>query len=166
VRIEPGVNELGTLMTARLPGVDESPRFERGKTIASGAVTLTLAADAVVEPNTLDYETEQLQQTFRAVQLPEPAVNQLEPGFVAVFGLAPLDTSICPSPALSLPNTGELPPGTELELYGLGLSALEEWVPYGTWKKLGEGAVSEDGQSLDFPDGIAALTTIGVKVKQ
>jgi hypothetical protein len=164
--LEAGDLELGQLMTARLPSVAESDRFAPGKAISSGGVTLTLDELAVVQPNTLDYDTEELQQTFRAVALPKPALLQLKQDFVAGFGLAPLETQICPSPALRLQNDTGLTAGTELELYMAGLSAIEAWAPYATWQKIADGQVSDDGQSLEFPTGLPVLGTIGVKVKK
>ncbi len=163
--IAAGDNELGTLMTARLPDFADAAAFTPGTSITSGGVTLELAASAHVEVDTLTYE-EEAQQGFRAVQLPEQAVTQLNQDFVAGWALSPVETVICPSPALSLKNTTKLAPGTPLELFILGVDVLEAWAPYGGWQKIGEGQVSDDGAALEFPDGLPLLTAIGIREKR
>ena len=159
-----GNSQLGTLTTARLPDFAESLPFTPGTTISSGGVTLTLAADASVEVDRLTYEDE-AQQGFRAVALPEAALLQLDQDFVAGFALSPVETRICPSPALSLENQADLAPGTALELYVLGVNVSETLFPYGQWQQVGEGQVSEDGATLEFPDGLPLLTAIGIREK-
>ena len=166
VPVTAGDNDLGTLMTARLPDLASSERFEPGESVTSNGMTLTLAENAHVEANTLDYETDEQQMSFRAVELPADALAQLQQDFVVAFGLSPLDTTICPSPQITLKNNTDLRPGTELELYMLGLNAAGRWAAYGTWHKVGEGRVSDDGASLDFPDGVPVLSAIGVRVKK
>jgi hypothetical protein len=163
--LDDGDNDVGTLVTARLPPYEDAAALTPGDSASSGGVTLLLDADAHVEVNFLDYETEE-QQGFRAVALPAAALEQLQPGFVQAYALSPLETHICPSPGLSVENTAELAPGTKLELYLLGLDVEEEFAPYAAWQKVGEGAVSDDGATLNFPDGVPVLTAIGVKVKE
>lgn len=164
VPIGAGNNELGTLVTVRLPDYADGAPLVPGETAQSGGVSLELGADARVQQNTIDYETE-AERVLRAVALPDAAREQLGQDFVTAFALSPLETRICPSPKLSLVNAAGLEPGTELELYLLGLDAEEEFVPYARWQKTGEGQVSEDGATLEFPDGVPLLTAIGVKVK-
>jgi hypothetical protein len=159
-----GDSALGTLVTVRLPEHAGAPPLTPGETVSSGGVSLELLASAHVQVNSLDYETE-AERGFRAVALPEAALAQLGMDFEVAFALSPLETRICPSPSLSLENLTELDPGTELELYVLGLDASEELVPYAAWSQVGEGRVSEDGASLRFPEGVPVLTAIGVKVK-
>jgi hypothetical protein len=159
-----GDTELGTLTTARLPDFTEGVAFTPGQTITSGGVSLALDATAQVEIDTLTYEDES-ERGFRAVTLPEPALTQLGQDFVAGFALAPVDTRICPSPALSLENTANLAPGAALELFLLGVDVVEAWAPYAGWQKVGEGQVSDDGATLEFPEGLPLLTTIGVREK-
>lgn len=159
-----GDTKLGTLTTVRLPDFADSVPFTPGSTISSGGVTLTLAADASVEVDTLTYEDD-AQRGFRAVALPEAALSQLDQGFVAGFALSPVETRICPSPALSLENRADLAPGVALELFVLGVNVSEALSPYGQWQKVGEGRVSEDGATLEFPDGLPLLTAIGIREK-
>lgn len=163
IPLESGDTELGTLTTVRLPDFSESVAFTPGTSISSGGVTLTLAAKARVEVDFLTYEDE-AQQGFRAAALPEAALTQLNQDFAAGFVLSPVETRICPSPALSLENTANLAPGTALELLVLGLDVAEHWAPYGQWQKVGEGQVSEDGATLEFADGPPVLTAIGIRV--
>lgn len=160
-----GDNDVGTLVTVRLPAYEDAAALTPGESASSGGVTLELDPQARVEVNFLDYEIEE-QQGFRAAPLPAAALEQLEPGLVQAYALSPLETHICPSPALSLANTSGLEPGTALELYLLGLSVEEEFAPYAAWQKVGEGSVSEDGATLEFPEGVPVLTAIGVKVKE
>ena len=82
-----------------------------GKSVSSGGVTLTLDPSAKVVVNSLDYETEE-QRGFRAAALTGAALTQLGQDFVVAFGLSPLETRICPSPALSLENAAGLAAGT------------------------------------------------------
>jgi hypothetical protein len=164
VPLEAGDSALGTLTTPRLPEFADAVPFTPGQAITSGGVTLTLAADARVEVDTLTYENE-AERGFRAVALSGPALTQLGQDFVAGYALSPVETRVCPSPALSLENTTELPAGAGLELFLLGLDIGEKWAPYGAWQKVGEGQVSADGATLEFPDGLPLLTAIGVREK-
>lgn len=160
-----GDNELGTLVTVRLPAFEDAAKLTPGGAASSGGVTLTLDASAHVDVNFLDYETEE-QRGFRAAPLPAAALEQLAEGFVQAYALSPLETQICPPPALRVENTSRLSPGTELELYLLGLDVEERFAPYAGWRKVGEGAVSADGETLEFPEGVPVLTAVGVKVKE
>lgn len=164
VPIAAGNNELGTLVTVRLPDYADGVALRAGATATTGGVSLELADDARVQHNIIDYESE-AQRVLRAVELPQAALAQADPDFVVGFALSPLETRICPSPKLRLENRPRLPAGGELELYLLGLDAEEEFVPYGRWQKVAEGQVSDDGESLDFPDGVPLLTAVAVKVK-
>ncbi len=159
-----GDSELGTLATARLPDFADGASFAPGTSISSGGVTLELASAAQIEVDTLSYETE-AEQTFRAAPLPSVTLERLDPDFVAGFGLAPVETRICPPVGLKLENTAKLAPGTVVELYLQGFDVLEGFAAYGGWELVSEGAVSEDGESLDFAEGPPILTTIAVKVK-
>ena len=160
-----GDSELGTLMTARLPDFADAAAFTAGTAITSGGVTLALAPTAHVEVDPLNYPDE-AQQGFRAVQLPEQAVTQLGQDFVAGWALSPVETVICPRPAVSLENTTQLGPGSALELFILGVDVSEAWAPYGGWQNVGAGQVSDDGATLEFPDGVPLLTAIGVREKR
>jgi hypothetical protein len=159
-----GTTDLGTLIAVALPGFADGVPLEAGTVATSGAVTLTLAEDARVEIDTLSYE-EEAPWAFRAAAVTGDALAQLGQDFALAFALAPLETRICPSPALSVANDAELSAGTELELFSLGLDVSEHWAPYASWQKVGEGLVSEDGSTLEFPGGLPVLTAIGIREK-
>lgn len=163
--ISNGDSELGTFTTVRLPSFDEGTPLMPGETVTSAGVSLTLAADAGVEVDILTYEDE-TEHGFRAVAVPSDALARLDQDFVLGFALAPVETHICPNPSLTIENSTELAPGTELELYILGLDVLEEWAPYAGWEYVGDGQVSSDGTTLDFPDGVPLLTAIGIREKR
>jgi hypothetical protein len=160
-----GDTDVGTLSTVRLPDFADGQPLTPGTTVESGGVTLTLAPGAAVAMNILDYG-EEFEQGFRAVRLPEAALTQLQQDFVVGYALSPLETRVCPSPALSLENSLDLPAGTELTLYALGLDADEKLLSYAAWQRVGEGTVSADGSALEFPEGLPVLSAIGVKVKE
>lgn len=159
-----GDSELGTLTAVRLPAFAAGAAFTPGTAVTSSGVTLTLADDARVEIDTLTYEDES-EYGFRAARLSGAALEQLGQGFAVAYALSPVETRICPSPALSLENSVDLAPGTELELFILGLDVLEVWAPYAGWEKIADGVVSDDGQTLEFAEGLPLLTAIGVREK-
>jgi hypothetical protein len=165
IPLESGDTELGTLTTVRLPDFADGVPFIPGTLVTSGGVTLALAKSSHVDIDTLTYENAD-QQGFRAAPLPQAALAQLKQDFVAGFALSPLETRICPSPALSLDNNTDLAAGAQLELFMQGLDVAEAWAAYGTWQKIGEGQVSDDGATLEFPDGVPLLTAIGVREKR
>jgi hypothetical protein len=160
-----GDSELGTLTAVRLPAFEDGAAFTPGQAVTSAGVTLTLSDDARVEIDTLTYEDES-EFGFRAARLSGAALEQLGQDFAVAYALSPVETRICPSAALSLENSTDLPAGTELELFILGLDVLEVWAPYAAWEKIGEGAVSNDGQTLEFSEGLPLLTAIGVREKR
>jgi len=163
--LDAGDTDLGTLTTVRLPSFEDGVALRPGQTATSAGVSLTLTLDAQVKVDTLTYE-EEAEHGFRAAALPAATLALFEPSFAVGFALAPVETRICPSPALSIENSAELAAGSELELYILGLDVLEEWAPYAGWEKVGEGQVSDDGATLDFPDGVPLLTAIGIREKR
>lgn len=159
-----GDTDLGTLTVTALPDFADGVPLVAGESATSAGVTLTLTEDARVEIDDLSYEDES-EWGFRAAALPEASLAELDQGFVMAFALAPLETVICPRPALSIENTAELAAGTELELFVQGLDVSEEWTGYSRWEKAGEGQVSDDGTTLEFPDGVPVLTAIGIREK-
>jgi hypothetical protein len=162
--IAAGDSELGTLTTVSLPAFDEGAALAPGEDATSGDVTLTLADDAHVEIDTLTYEDES-EFGFRAAQLPEATLALFSQDFAVAYALSPVETRVCPSPALHIVNTTDLPAGAALELFILGLDVLEVWAPYGQWHRIGEGKVSDDGATLDFEDGLPLLTAIAIREK-
>lgn len=160
-----GDSKLAALTAVRLPDFADSAPFTPGSNVSSGGVTLELDPNVRVEVDTLTYE-EEAQRGFRAAALVGPSLTQLQQEFELGFTFSPVETRLCPSPALRVENLTGLAAGTELELFMLGVDVLETWAPYAGWKKVGDGAVTEDGKSLEFPEGLPLLTTIGIKVKR
>jgi hypothetical protein len=161
--LEAGDTHLGTLIATPLPAYADAAPLMAGSTATSGGVSLELSDDAQVVVDKVAYAPEE--RGLRAAPLPPETLTRLGQDFIVAYGLSPLETRICPSPALTLENATELEPGTALELYLLGLDVEEAWAPYGHWQHVGDGVVSDDGKTLEFPDGIPLLTAIGVKVK-
>jgi hypothetical protein len=158
-----GDTDLGTLIATPLPAYADAAPLMAGSTATSGGLSLELSDDAQVVVDKVAYAPEE--RGLRAAPLPPETLTRVGQDFIVAYGLSPLETRICPSPALTLENTTALEPGTALELYLLGLDVEEAWAPYGHWQHVGDGAVSDDGKTLEFPGGIPLLTAIGVKVK-
>ena len=87
-------------------------------------------------------------------------------GFELAYGLAPLGTTFCPAAKLSLKNTLDWPPGTDVEVFVQGLDVSEKWAPYGSWLEVAEARVSSDGKSIDTTSGgIPILSSIALRRK-
>jgi hypothetical protein len=87
-------------------------------------------------------------------------------GFELAYGLAPLGTTFCPPAKISLKNTLDWSPGTEVEVFVQGLDVTEKWAPYATWLMVGEARVSSDGSSIDSTSGgIPILSSIALRRK-
>jgi hypothetical protein len=162
--LEGGTSDVGTLTVVTLPSLAQGAELAAGVVASSGSVSLTLSDDARVEIDELTYEDES-EWVFRAAPFSEAVLAELGQDFALGFSLAPHETVICPAPALSIENTADLEAGATLELFVHGLDVSEEWAPYAGWEKVGEGEVSEDGATLEFPDGVPVLTAIGVREK-
>lgn len=164
IALEGGASDVGTLTVVTLPALAQGAKLQAGATASSGGVTLTLADDARVEIDELTYEAES-EWAFRAAPFSEAVLAELDQDFALGFSLVPHETVICPPPALSIENTAGLEAGAALELFVHGLDVSEEWAPYARWEKVGDGEVSEDGATLEFPDGVPVLTAIGIREK-
>jgi hypothetical protein len=162
--IEGGDVNLGTITAVPLPDLSQGASFEPGESVTSSGVSLRLSRDTRVEVDTLTYANAD-EHVFRAARLPDETLALLGEGFLLGFALAPVETQLCPAAALSIDNLEQLAPGTELELYQLGLDVSEEWAPYAGWQKVGEGAVTGDGSALEFQDGLPLLTAIAIREK-
>lgn len=164
IALDGGTSDVGTLTVVTLPPLAQGAKLGAGDAASSGGVTLTLSDDVRVEIDELTYEDEG-EWVFRAAPFSEAVLAELGQDFALGFSLAPHETVICPSPALSVENTADLEAGATLELFVHGLDVSEEWAPYAGWEKVGEGEVSQDGATLEFPDGVPVLTAIGIRVK-
>ena len=107
---------------------------------------------------------------LRSVSIPVADSTQaLDPSFHFELGyaLSPLGTTFCPPAQISLKNSLDWDPGTEVEIFIQGLDVAENWAPYGTWLKVADGSVSADGSSIDSTSGgITILSAVAVRRKQ
>ncbi len=148
------------------------PLADSGTALAAGAsaeadgVTLTVDAAGIVKLNLLDF-SDPGEDTFRAAVVPEAQIDAVAPGegFDMVVGLGPHDTRFCPSAALSIPNQPGLPVGTAVEIFLLGLDVGEYFADYGTWGKIADGVVSEDGETIVTAEGqgLPVLSSVGIR---
>jgi hypothetical protein len=160
--------DLGELVAVPLPPLAEGAKFPKSGAVKSGDLTLQLAANGSFEHDILTYSDE-AQRVFRSVAIPVAESTQALPesfGFELAYGVAPLGTTFCPPAKLSLKNTQDWAPGTEVELFVQGLDASEKWTPYATWLLVGEARVSSDGESIDTTSGgIPILSSIALRRK-
>jgi hypothetical protein len=162
-------HDLGTHQTIELPPPESGVEFVAGASITSGNVTLELPenlGDLHIDP--FDYDTEELAR-FRAIEVPvdqaPPAVDgglELE----RLFATAPSGAQFCPPAALTVDNTLDWEPGSEVEFYLHGVEVDELWAPYGGWAKVSSGTVSENGATIstDPDEGIPTLGVLGVRL--
>jgi hypothetical protein len=162
---------LGTIHAARLPALADGVPLVPGEASTSGDVTLTLAAAAFVEFDVLKFCSAG-EQAFRAVTIPldaELVLPAVDPAmsFEMLFGLAPMDTAICPAAQLTVPNLAAWAPDAEVEFWLAGTNLMQEWAPYGGWGKVSDGVVSADGTtvSTNVGEGLPVLGTIAVRLK-
>lgn len=155
---------LGSLTTVMFPEPERGAKLLAGTRVSSGPATLELAQDARIEIDRLTY-LEEREQTFRAVSVPLMQAAPFEPTLEFVVAMTPMDTRLCPPAKLSVPNQGAWPAGTQAEFLLHGVSIKEEWAPYGGWAVVSEGAVSQDGNTVETNtgEGIPILGTIGIR---
>jgi hypothetical protein len=160
--------DLGELLALPLPALAEGGEFPKSGPVTSGDLTLHLASNSSVEHDILTYNDDS-QLVLRSVPVPVAESPQALPpsfGFELAYGLAPLGTTFCPAASLSLKNTADWPPGTEVEVFVQGLDVSEKWAPYGSWLQVGEASVSSDGSRIDTTSGgIPILSSIALRRK-
>lgn len=160
----------GTVVTPKLPPLEQGAPLDPGADATSGEVTLSIPEDAVIEVE-LDVLDDPNAQHFRAAPIPkemmDPEVVDQDPGLKEFFALTPLEARICPAAKLTLPNTEGFPAGAEVEVFVLGLDVGERWATYGSWTHVSDGRVSEDGATISTNDdgGLPVLSAVGVRLK-
>jgi len=158
---------VGELVALPLPPVSEGSKFPNSGAVTSGDLTLKLASNVTVVHDILSYTDDQL--VLRSVPVPLAESEQALPpsaGFELAYGLAPLGTTFCPPAALSLKNTQNWLPSTEVEVFVQGLAVDEKWAPYASWLKVADARVSKDGKSIDTTSGgIPILSSIALRRK-
>jgi hypothetical protein len=171
VALPAGDSTFGNVVTAKLPAANQGEKLVPGASATSAGVNLEIAANATIAFDLLTYP-DAADQLFRVAEVPlgadvpavDPALN-----IEAVFGLAPLETEICPAAKVTVPNTPMWAAGADVEFLILGLeSTFQLWAPYGVWQKVAEGKVSADGTTIVSNDGqgLPILSTFGVRLKQ
>ena len=168
IQLTMATTSLGTLVTTTFPAQGEA--IVPGQASVSGGATLATPADAAIVIDTLTYENAD-QQRFRAAALPiadQTALLANAPtGIALLYGLSPLETTICPRASLTLPNSANWAANAAVEFYVNGLDVTEQWSPYAGWAKISDGVVSADGTTVSTvaDDGLPILETIGVRLK-
>ncbi len=160
--------DLGELVALPLPALSEGAKFPKSGTLSQGDLTLHLASNGSFVHDVLSYSDDEL--VFRSVAVPiADSTLALPPsfGFELAYGVAPLGTTFCPPAKLSLKNTANWPPGSDVEVFVQGLVVDEKWAPYGTWLNVAEARVSSDGKSIDTTSGgIPILSSIALRRKK
>jgi len=160
--------DLGELVALPLPPLSEGAKFPNSGALSNGDLTLHLDVHGGFEHDVLTYSDESA-RVFRSVSVPIAQSAQALPpsfGFELAYGLAPLGTTFCPAAKLSLKNTLDWPPETDVEVFVQGLDVSEKWAPYGSWLQVAEARVSSDGQSIDTTSGgIPILSSIALRRK-
>ncbi len=154
------------------PGHLIKPSAGQALTLQSGDVTLHVSPDAEIltedgeDPNSVDL-------LFRTVEVPvQDAKIALAsgPGFDMVYGLAPVNMTISPPAAVSVPNRLHWPANTPVEFYHLVLDALTEGTaPLASWVPIATGVVSPDASVIasnpDPDKGIRYFSVLGIRKK-
>ncbi|MCC6214999.1 MAG: hypothetical protein IT376_09030 [Polyangiaceae bacterium] len=159
---------LGTVTTAPLPPYAAGQPLVAGATVSSGGVTLGLAADADVDLDKLTYAQAD-RRGFRAVSIPVehvPGALEATPPLALVWGLAPVETHLCPPAKLTVPNDAGWAPGASVEVLVHGAAIEEAWAPYGGWGKVSDAVVSADGARVETVEGggLPLLSAIGLRL--
>jgi hypothetical protein len=158
---------VGTVRAPVLP-VSGAP-IVAGKTASSNGVDLFVEKGALVDFDTLVYQSDD-EQAFRAAPLlPEDAPKGFDQGlgFDLYYALAPLETEFCPPAGLSVPNLAELDAGTEVEFFIQGLEVDELYAPYAGFAPVAEGRVSDDGESISIErGGLPVLSLVAIRAKR
>ncbi len=144
---------------------DSGTAMVAGAVAEADGVTLTLADDGAVALNLLDFG-DPGEDSFRAAVFPLDLVDIVAPGegFDMVVALGPYETRFCPPAQLTVPNDAELPAGSAVDIYLYGLQIGDSFVPYGTWDKIADGVVSDDGSTISTDaEAIPVLGPIGIR---
>lgn len=159
---------LGRVVVVPLPANDQGAAFATSGAVSNGDLTLQLEPGTTVDFDELSYP-DAVEQVFRSAAVPLADSELAFPtsfGFELGYGVAPLLTKFCPAAGLSLKNTLDWAPGTEVEVFVQGLETDELWAAYGTWTKVADASVSSDGLSIDTTSGgIPVLSSIALRRK-
>lgn len=159
---------LGTVTTAALPPYAEGQPLQPGATVSSVGVSLALDPTTAPKLDKLTYAKVE-QRGFRAVAVPvehAPGALELARPLALVWGLAPVETHLCPPARLSVPNDAGWPAGAAVEVLVHGAGIEESWAPYGGWGKVSDAVVTADGARIETTSGggLPLLTAIGLRL--
>jgi hypothetical protein len=135
-------------------------KLEKGATVSSEGVTVAFDPDARVERELILPEDEFRAKLFSpgAAKFPPLATG---PTFDLILAMGPTEVDICPKAKLTFPNSENWPAKTAVELWLNGVKTYDHWVPYGSWAKVADATVSDDGTSVVTNAG-AGIPAIGV----
>ncbi len=171
----------GTLTTGHLPATGAA--LTPGTTATSGDVSLAIPAGAMVAIDTIVYGTA-AQQALRTVAIPVASaaaqlasakVNGSSANFQLLYGLAPVDTTICPPAKVTVPlphhtaapNDLGWAAGAAVEFWVTTTDVGQTFAPYSGWARLSDGVVSADGASVSTVEGqgFPFLESFAVRLK-
>lgn len=158
-----------TLVPLPMQGVDLPG--SSGGDVTSGGVTLTVPPNAKItfdpgEPMSVDLER------FRAAAIPAAIAPPLIDPMLKLevfWGLAPVNGTIVPLPALKIPNSKGWPANATVEVFLNGNDSYEATppIPWGDWGPIGTAHVSADAQwvTTDVGGGIPRLGIVAFRLK-
>ena len=146
------------------------PESSRPSTSAVGRLS-GLDAAALIEFNAL-YYCQPEDQGFRAAEIPLdgsesfPAIDASQ-NFELAYGLAPIDTKICPPAQMVVTNDAGWTANAEVEFFYQGTNIFQTFAKFGDWEKVSEGTVSADGSTVqtNAGEGIPELGVIAIRLK-
>lgn len=155
------------VLTATTFGLaDSGTAMAAGASAEADGVVLAIAEDGAVGFNLLEFGGSG-EDTFRASVVPPELIEDVAAGegFVALVGLGPNETFLCPPAGLAIPNDAGLAAGTPVEFVQQGLETAQYFTLYGQWGQIALGHVSDDGSTIatDDGEGIPILSAVGVR---
>ncbi len=161
------VIDVGEQTTVPLLTGKGGDRLEVGAEMTSRGVTLSIAADAQLSLNLLDFPDE-ADHVFTAYEMPRavwPDAVADQYDLERVVALGPLKTEICPPAEVRLPNSEGWEPDTEVEILLHVTDVAHHWALYGEWGQVADAVVSEDGAEVVTIDGtgVGQLGVIGLR---
>lgn len=169
----------GNITTGKFPNLGTGGALTPGTNPTSGDVTIFLASSAAVGIDTLTYVTAD-QQKLRTVSIPVAGaapvlVSCPACGFQLLYGVTPVETTICPPAQVSValphqtlsPNDLGWVPGAAVEFWVTTNDTGQSYAPYGGWKKISDGTVSADGTSVSTSgsQGFNVLENFALRLK-
>ncbi len=142
-------------------------KLVKGTTVTSNSVAVAFSADALIEIETSAADGDFRAAVFKPSDGNYPPLAATTTKFDMLVGMGPAEVDICPPARLTFPNSANLPAKAAVELWLNGVKTYEHWVPYGSWAKVADGVVSDDGKTISTKDGsgIPALGAYGVVKK-